>query len=136
MKLLLYIFFFLCSITLNAQQKVKIKREDNRFLFYQIGNKNDTIVLNKSDLFFIKLPDSLKQNLQINVANGLFKAIYKDSLFYQLQIIKGMKYSHSKPDSLFITLLEGNCVSSHKIEVSILNTLTQKIIFKNTFFVK
>jgi hypothetical protein len=135
-KLLLTIFLFTFSIVINAQEKVKIKREDNRFLFYQIGIKNDTIVLHKSDLFFIKLPDSLKQNLQINVANGLFKAMHKDSLIYQLQIVKGMKYSHTKPDSLFMTLLEGNCTPSHKIEINFLNTVTQKIIFKNTFFTK
>jgi hypothetical protein len=135
-KLLLTIFFFIFSILSNAQEKVKIRREDNRFLFYQIGNKNDSILLNRSDLFFIKLPDSLKQNLQINVENGLFKAIRKDSLTYQLQIVKGMKYSHTKPDSLFMTLLEGNCISSHKIEINFLNTLTQKVIFKNTFFIK
>jgi hypothetical protein len=135
-KLLLTIFFFICSIILNAQDKVKIKREDNRFLFYQIGNKNDTIILNKSDLFFIKLPDSLKHNLQINVSNGLFKAIHKDSLTYLLQIVKGMKYSHTKPDSLFMTLLEGNCIPSHQIKINFLNTKTQKVIFKNTFFTK
>jgi hypothetical protein len=81
-KLLLTIFFFTYSIAFHAQEKVKIKREDNRFLFYQIGNKNDSIILNQSDLFFIKLPDSLKQNLQINVVNGLFKAIYQDSFIY------------------------------------------------------
>ena len=98
--------------------------------------KSDTVIHNKSDLFFIKLPDSLKQNLQVNVENGLFKAIYKDSLIYQLQIVKGMKYSHTKLDSLFITLLEGNCNPSPKIEIIFLNTLTQKIIFKNTFFTK
>lgn len=136
MKLLLTIFFFTYSIAFHAQEKVKIKREDNRFLFYQIGNKNDSIILNQSDLFFIKLPDSLKQNLQINVVNGLFKAIYQDSLIYQLQIVKGMKYSHTKPDSLFITLLEGNCTPSPKIEINFLNTLTQKVIFKNIFFTK
>ncbi len=101
-----------------------------------MGNKNDTIVLNKSDLFFIKLPDSLKQSLQINISNGLFKAINKDSLIYQLQIVKGMKYSHTKPDSIFMTLLEGNCIPSHKIEINFLNTVTRKIIFKNTFFTK
>ncbi len=136
MKLLLTIFFFTFSIVLHAQEKLKIKREDNRFLFYQIGNKNDTIILNKSDLFFIKLPDSLKQSLQINIANGLFKAINNDSLIYQLQIVKGMKYSHTKPDSIFMTLLEGNCIPSHKIEINFLNTFTQKVIFKNTFFTK
>ena len=135
-KLLLTIFFFTCSIAFRAQEKVKIKREDNRFLFYQIGIKSDTIMPHQSDLFFIKLPDSLKQNLQINVANGLFKSVYKDSLIYQLQIVKGMKYSHTKPDSLFITLLEGNCTPSPKIEINFLNTSTQKIIFKNIFFTK
>lgn len=105
-------------------------------MFYQLGIKSDTVILNKSDLFFIKLLGSLKQSLQINVENGLFKAIHKDSLIYQLQIVKGMKYSHTKQDSLFIILLEGNCIPSHKIEINFLNTVTQKIIFKNTFFTK
>jgi hypothetical protein len=37
---------------------------------------------------------------------------------------------------LFITLLEGNCTPSPKIEINFLNTLTQKVIFKNIFFTK
>ena len=129
MKLLLNIFFFSISITLYAQEKLKIKREDNRFLFYQLGMKSDTVIRNKSDLFFIKLPDSLKQNLQVNVENGLFKAIYKDSLIYQLKIVKGMKYSHTKPDSLFITLLEGNCNPSPKIEIIFLKSSIVNLLF-------
>ena len=136
MKFILTILFFTCSTVLNAQEKIKIKREDNRFLFYQVGNKSDTIILNKSDLFFIKLPDSLKKTIQINVENGLFKIVHKDSLTYQLQIVKGMKYSHSKQDSVFVTLMEGNCLPSHKLEIHFLNTATQQILFKNTYFIK
>ena len=41
-----------------AQYAIKIKKEDNRFLFFQIGQKSDTIFKNKTDLFFIKLPSN------------------------------------------------------------------------------
>ncbi len=47
-----------------------------------------------------------------------------------------MKYSHSKPDSVFNTLLEGNCQSSKTISIKFINTLNQKTILQNKFIVK
>jgi hypothetical protein len=132
---------FICSILLfaslsaYAQYAIKIKKEDNRFLFFQKGIKNDTIIKNKTDVFYIKLPDSLKHHIQIFLANGQFIKTDNDTL-YRLIKIPGMKYSHSKPDSVFNTLLEGNCTPSKTIGIEFVNTKTQQVILKNIFIAK
>ncbi len=134
MKNSIYIFV-LFSFSIKAQYSIKVKREDNRFLFFQLGQKSDTIVKNKSDLFLIKLPDSLKTNIQIFLNNAQFIKTDKDSI-YQLKPIAGMKYSHSKPDSVFNTLLEGHCFASKTVSIEFVNTMTQKPFFKNKFIAK
>ena len=136
MKSIYIIFFLAFSIHLKAQEVIKVKREDNRFLFYQLQKKNDTIIKNQTDQFVIKFPDSLKANLQLNIENGLFKVIDKSLFTYQLLYVKGMKYSHTKPDSLFNTLLEGNCRPDKKIKISVYNTLNQKVLLTNTFLTR
>lgn len=134
MKLISYILLFI-SLSSSAQYAFKVKKEDNRFLFFQKGIKSDTIIKNKSDLFYIKLPDSLKNNIQIFLKNGQFVKTDNDTL-YRLIPILGMKYSHSKPDSVFNTLLEGNCPPSKNISVEFINTKTQQIFLKNIFIAK
>lgn len=134
MKNSIYIFV-LFSFSIKAQYSIKVKREDNRFLFFQLGQKSDTIVKNKSDLFLIKLPDSLKTNIQIFLNNAQFIKTDKDSI-YQLKPIAGMKYSHSKRDSVFNTLLEGHCTASKTVSIEFINTMTQKPFLKNKFIAK
>ena len=132
---------FICSILLlfslssSAQYALKVKKEDNRFLFFQKGLKSDTLIKNKTDVFYIKLPDSLKQNIQIFLKNGQFVKTNNDTLYRLIQI-PGMKYSHSKTDSVFNTLLEGNCTPSKNISVEFINTKTQKVFLKNIFIAK
>ncbi|MFN8114834.1 MAG: hypothetical protein U0W65_01895 [Bacteroidia bacterium] len=135
MKFSIYRILFFFSLSASAQHTIKIKREDNRFLFFQLGQKSDTIIKNKTDLFLIKLPDSLKTNIQIFMTNGQLVKTEKDSI-YQLKPIVGMKYSHSKPDSVFNTLLEGHCNPSKTISIEFINTKTQKTFLKNNFIVK
>jgi hypothetical protein len=135
MKILCLISLFLLSYSSFAQYSIKVKKEDNRFLFFQLGQKSDTIVKTKSDLFLIKLPDSLKTKIQIFLSNGQFIKTSNDSI-YQLKPIAGMKYSHSKPDSIFNTLLEGHCNPSKTISIEFINTKTQKPLLKNNFIVK
>lgn len=134
MKLICSIFLFLTYSSF-AQYALKIKKEDNRFLFFQKGTKNDTLIKNKTDLFYIKLPDSLKSNIQIFLKNGQFVKTDNDTLYRLIQI-PGMKYSHSKPDSVFNTLLEGNCTPSKNISIEFINTKTQKVFLKNIFIAK
>ncbi len=134
MKFLSLLFIVLTFSSL-AQSKIKIVREDNRLLFFQVGTKNDTVIKNKMDLFLIHIPDSIKKHTQLFVTNGQFMTVGNDSI-YKLKFVSGMKYSHSKPDSVFNTLVEGNTTRSKVITVKLNNTATQKTIFTNTFFVK
>ncbi len=128
-------FLLLVSISLTAQQKIKVKREDNRFFFFQTGKKNDTIIKNKSDLFLVKFPDSLMHSLQITIENGQLIKTKNDSL-YKLVPILGMKYSLSKPDSTYIALHEGICTPSKTINIKIKDLKTEKIILQNIFLIK
>lgn len=134
MKFIIFILLFI-TISSSAQYALKVKKEDNRFFFFQKGIKGDTIIKNTSDIFYIKLPDSLKNNIQIFLQNGQFVKTDNDTLF-RLIHISGMKYSHSKPDSVFNTLLEGNCPPSKTISIEFMNTKTQHPVLKNIFIVK
>lgn len=132
---MVFVPVFFMAFSLRAQKNIKVKKEDNRFLFYQIGIKSDTIIKNKSDLFLIKIPDSLRNVWQFQLMNGQFLKTQNDSLF-KLSYIQGMKYSHSKPDSVFTTLLEGNCIPSKTITINIINSFDKRLILSNKFIVK
>jgi hypothetical protein len=125
--------FILCA--LNAQQNIKIKKEDNRFLFFQIGLKNDTIFRNKTDLFLIKFPDSLKTFIRIDIENAKFTKS-KNANTFQLSYVLGMKYSHIFNDTILETLVEGVTQNSKIITISIKNIKTSKVLMSNKFIVK
>lgn len=125
----------LFSLSLSAQKKIKIKKEDNRFIIFKLGEENDLIVKDKSDLFYIKLPDSLKKELAIIVENGRFTKVKNDSIF-KLIPIKGMKYSHTLRDTTFEILLEGSCPASNTIFLEVKNTNTGKSLLQNKFLAK
>jgi hypothetical protein len=135
MKLLIVIFYCISCFSLHAQFSVKVKKEDNRLLFFQVGTKADTIVKNKSDKFVLHFPDSLKNNISVFLSNGQLVKTESDSI-YLFRPVPGMKYSHSKPDTAFVTLLEGNCPPSKIITVEFINTQTQSRILLNKFMVK
>jgi hypothetical protein len=134
-QLRLVIIFLLISCSINAQHNIKIKKEDNRFLFFQIGLKNDTIIKNKTDLFLIKFPDSLKTVLRMDIENAKFTKS-KNANTYQLSYILGMKYSHIIKDTIIETLVEGVSQNSKIITISIKNIKTSKVLMSNKFIVK
>lgn len=136
MKLILSVIILLAlTIPVSAQKVIKVKKEDNRFLFFQMGTQTDMLIKDKSDLFYIKLPDSLKYQLQITVENAQFKKTANDTLF-KLIPIRGMKYSHTLIDTSFQTLLEGTCLPSQTIKLEVINTKTKKALLQNKFLVK
>ena|ERR1700752_4947154 len=130
LSLLLLLSFFS-----KAQQKIKVKKEDNRFLLFKLGEQNDLIAKDRSDLFFIKLPDSLKKDLVIIVENGRFSKTSNDTIFKFIPI-KGMKYSHAFQDTMFEVLLEGACNPSTTIFMEVKNIKTKKAMLQNKFLVK
>ena len=134
-KILSTILILFIYNSFQAQYAIKIKKEDNRFLFFQLSQKSDTIIKNKTDLFFIKLPDSLNNNLQLHINNGQFIKTGNKHV-YQLIPIIGMKYSHAQQDTMLNTLLEGSCTSSKSINIKLINKIKNQLILKNDFIVK
>lgn len=135
MTKLISILFLLASYPVLAQQKIKIRHEDNRFLFFQTGAKSDTIARNKGDLFVVHFPDSIQHRLVIHLQNAQLVKTTGDSLF-RLAYIPGMKYSLSKPDTAYIPLLEGICEPSKTISIEVKDIATRRVLLYNTFFVK
>lgn len=131
---LIFILLF-CASFIFAQQNIKIKKEDNRFLFFQIGTANDTIIKNKTDLFLIKFPDSLKTFIRVDIENAKFTKS-KNANTFQLSYILGMKYSHVIHDTIIETLVDGVSQNSKSINISIKNIKTSKVLMTNKFIVK
>lgn len=131
----IFIFFLFVTFPAKAQYQVKIKKEDNRFLFFKLGNKLDSLINKDNNLFYIKLPDNNKKNISIFIENGQFVKTTNDTI-YQILFIPGMKYSHSKKDSIFNTLVEGTCNVSNIIKIDFYDTYTNKSILKNQFTIK
>lgn len=132
---LIFSLLLLLTFPAIAQQKIRVKKEDNRFLLFKLGEQNDVILKDKSDLFFIKLPDSLQKDLIIMVENGRFSKTSNDTIFKFLPI-KGMKYSHTLIDTSFQTLLEGTCPPSQTIKMEVINSRTKKSLLQNKFLAK
>jgi hypothetical protein len=134
-KLNLIIFFIFGALYLKSQHHIKLKREDNRFLFYQIGIKNDTVLKNKTDLFYIKIPDSLSTHHKIMIENGKFNKTDNVNM-YVLVPINGMQYSQTIQDTVLETLVEGITNNEKIIGLTIKNTRTSEVILLNKFIVK
>src|SRR5688572_14403639 len=89
-----YIFclMFVASCIMWGQEPLKIKFSKNPGLiyFFQAGN-NDTIVKNKSDLFHLFVPDSIKDHVIFQLDNARLHAAAKDSMVKVLYV-PGLKY--------------------------------------------
>lgn len=133
-KITLIIFLLGFLLKGFSQQKIKVKKVDNRLLFYKIG-KSDTINKNSDNLFFIKIPDSLKHHSRILVHNGRFLPSKNDSV-YKLIPINGMKYTHTIYDTVFVVLLEGTYPSSNKVKLQLISSKYEKVLLENEFPVK
>lgn len=133
-QITLIIFLLGCLLTGFSQQKIKVKKVDNRLLLYKIG-KSDSINKNSDNLFFIKIPDSLTHNSKILVHNGRFLPSKNDSV-YKLIPISGMKYTHTIYDTVFVVLLEGTCPPTNKVKLQLISSKYEKVVLENQFPVK
>ncbi|MCE3260816.1 MAG: hypothetical protein K0S12_2457 [Bacteroidetes bacterium] len=150
----LIITFFLCVSQLNAQtvKKIKVKKPaENTLFFFQKGEKSDTIVKNKNDLFYLLVSDTLKSHLIIQIENGRLQKTYNDSL-YQLVHIKGISYEavyektpvvldemESKPGFRYEFKSRINGVPSQPgnvIRVTFRSEKTTKLLPENVFYYK
>lgn len=92
---LLFILILLATPTLRAQnlQHIKVKKAETPFLFFQKNNVNDTISPKKSDLFYLLMSDSLKNQIIIESQNAQLMQQTGDSLVL-LKYLPGINYLH------------------------------------------
>lgn len=90
--LFLFLFFF-CAFILRAQttETLHIKKDLFLIYFFQKGVKSDTVLKNKTDLFYLLVPDSLMGHVSVFVENGLLRLTENDSLV-RLVYLQGLNY--------------------------------------------
>ena len=78
----LLIFIFL-PIVLKAQDytKLKIKKLESSFHFFQLSLQHDTISDNENDLFYMKISPVKRCNTRIDVQNGQLQRAQSDTIF-------------------------------------------------------
>lgn len=135
---LFFLFFSFFSFS-QKHPKIRAKRESG-LIFFQKGAKSDTLVKNKSDLFYVYVPDSLRKNYSILTENGQLQPAQADSVF-KFTYLYGLKY-----ESLFIkvaynyqtalrTLINGtSAIESNKIRIQVFDKKEEKVILENVFF--
>jgi len=127
----------------HAQVKTIKLKKDRPFLFYQQGNKTDTISKNKGDVFYLSVPDSIKENLHIHLENGQLVRTQNDSL-YKLNYVPAIRYecyfvkskeSDNKDVYLFKTLINGvSSESSNVIRITFKVNYKEQPLIENKFY--
>lgn len=74
-----------------SQEKIRFKKTSSLIYFFQKGEKHDSITLNKGDLFYLIVSDSMKPFISIQVENAQLVSTQNDSLV-RLNYVKGMNY--------------------------------------------
>jgi hypothetical protein len=147
-----FLLFVACFTGILHSQNVetfKLKKNASLIYFFQKGNKNDTLAKDKSDLFYLLVPDSLKEYISVQTENAQLVATSNDSLV-KLNYVKGLKYellfqkeatvrrSGNRP-KLYrcITLVNGvSTLQGNKIIIQIINKKENGLVLENVFFIK
>lgn len=132
----------LAVISLNAQlpDKIKFKKENNGFFFFQKGNTTDTISLNRGDLFYLHVGDSLKKTISILVENASMWPVQGDTTI-QLRYVPGIRYEHvyikeqaHATGYTFKSLVNGSAVvEKNKILIQVFDKRKEDIILENRY---
>ena len=144
------VFLFLTA-ALHAQpvKKIKFKKNASLIYFFPAGIKTDTLYKNKEALFYLLVPDSLKDLISIQVENGQLLPTANDSLV-KFNYLKGFKYESlyvrketngfeetgSKAGE-FKTLVNGvSTQPANAVNIQFYNKKEVKVVLENKFFYK
>jgi hypothetical protein len=145
LKYILFICANLIFISGFSQQqqpdKLKVKKNTGEIFFFQTGRSCDTLIPNKTDIFFFAVSDSMKCMVDILVENGQLLRTIVDSI-YKLRPVKGIKYLHQKCDK-YSMVVDGPCEANNTVTIYVRKKNSpsktaegEKIILTNTFFIK
>lgn len=100
MRIALLFLFTSTFLAAQTPDKIKIKKEAALY-FFQTGQKSDTILLNKNDLFCLKMTGEFRCQLRIEIVNAKLLKTSNDSIF-QLKKMPNLQYEHYFKDSTFV----------------------------------
>jgi hypothetical protein len=149
MKFIFYFLIICLSRPIYSQTPGKIKFQKNSSLiyFFSKNSSTDSVVKNKSDVFYLVVPDSLKRFVTVYVENGKLLKTTSDSLV-KLNYMPGLKYEsqyviNETPDAgakgfkkVFdlISLIDGpSSYQKNRILVKIINKKDEKVVIENIF---
>jgi hypothetical protein len=135
------------TVSLKAQNTEPIRfRKDQQIIFTQKGSKTDTLSKGRGDLFYLMIPDSLKEDVSIYTQNAQFMPTANDSI-KKLNYIPGHNYEsfyirklyenkkNPKPKPEFSTLVNGaSLLGKDEIIIEIVNRKTGELIIKDHFY--
>ncbi len=128
-------------------EKIKFKKQNSLLYFFQKGTQSDTIVKNKNDLFYLVVPDTLKDKIVIFVDNGQLLSTPNDSIV-KLNFVMGFNYesfflpeeqraltTHAKKQFHFKTLVNGTSLQPiNSVRFKIVSKNEGTVIIENVFF--
>lgn len=156
------LIFILLPFLFQAQDytKLKIKKANQYFHFFQLSTPTDTIADNENDLFFMKISPAKLCHTKITVENGQLQRFQSDSIF-KLVFFNNMNYQHFFSDTIntdhkpknqkkshgkgkeenchkYNTEVNGagNNTNSRYIIVKFVNPLNDSVYITNKFFYK
>lgn len=86
-----FLFSFQFKLYSQSTEIFKVKRNSSTIYFFQKDDSSKIIRENVSDVFYFVAPDSLKEQLVLEIENGTFYTTNNDSLF-RFKFLKGLKY--------------------------------------------
>lgn len=141
----LHTFFFAAAFLIppfSFSQNIPLihLKKEGSFIFFQKGIKSDSIIKNKSDRFYLYLPDSLRQTISVLTENGQFQRAVNDTIF-KFVYLPGLKYesfytvSESKNKYDFKTLINGaSDFGVNKVRIQIFDKQSGTTVLENVFF--
>lgn len=83
--------FIQFKLSSQSTEILRVKRNSAVIYFFQKNDSSNIIKAGDSDLFYFVVPDSLKEQLVLDIENGRFYDTGNDSLF-RFKFLRGLKY--------------------------------------------
>jgi hypothetical protein len=144
------LFSFTITFSQNNTDKIKVRKTDSEFYFFQQGRKSDTISSN-SNLFVMQIPKSKRCTYKIEIQNGQLLKTKNDTVF-KLVKLNNLNYIHYYSDTLttmknsnapdkcskYTVAIDGanNLNTPNIIRIRFVNSFNDSTILINKFYYK
>jgi len=85
------LFFIQFKLSSQSTEIFRVKRNNTIIYFFQKNDSSNIIKEKISDVFYFVVPDSLKEQIVLQIENGTFYTTNNDSLF-RFKFLRGLKY--------------------------------------------